>query len=439
MLEDIGKLPSVEHTITEAKTLTVFLYAHTWVLDLMRKFIGKDLVRSGVTMFATAYLNLKSLLDNKKQLMRLFRLDDLNEMGYLDKAKGKKASRIARSETFWKGVNSAVNFFEPLAIVLRRMDSDVPAMGFLYGCLLEAKNEISARFDNDLSKVQQIFEIIDKRWNNKLKTPLHRAGYYLNPHYYYPNKVDIELDESFRECLITCSTKMVDNVEVQDQIIQELQQYQDGDGTFGKEIAKRQLKNKHFDPAKWWLNHGTNTPRLRKLAARILSLTCSSSACERNWSTYEQVHTKRRKKLQHARMKDLIFVKFNSKLKQKRETKIRDPIEKTISNILEDEDNEWITGSRPNANSEQEQERSCAQGQGASSSQGAAAATQPKRRGVQLEQQGNRKRKKLIPVLEEVQTSSSESENVDLDLASSPAASDDDDDNSHSASFNLSD
>src|SRR5687768_11061898 len=100
-------------------------------------------------------------------------------------------------------------------------------------------------------------------------------------------------------------------------------------------------------------------------------------------------------------MKDLIFIKFNSKLKQKRETKNRDPIEKTISNILEDEDNEWITGSRPNANSEQEQERSCAQGQGASSSQGAAAATQPKRRGVQLEQQGNRKRKKLIPVLEE--------------------------------------
>lgn len=59
------------------------------------------------------------------------------------------------------------------------MDSDVPAMGFLYGCLLEAKNEISERFGNDQSKIQEVFAIIDKRWDSKLKTPLHRAGYYL--------------------------------------------------------------------------------------------------------------------------------------------------------------------------------------------------------------------------------------------------------------------
>uniref|UniRef100_K3ZC06 Uncharacterized protein n=1 Tax=Setaria italica TaxID=4555 RepID=K3ZC06_SETIT len=135
------------------------------------------------------------------------------------------------------------------------------------------------------------------------------------PHYYYPNKVDIEPDESFREGLITCITKMVDNVKVQDQIIQELQQYQDGDRTFGKEIAKRQWKNKHFDPAK----------------------------------------------------------------KRKQEQR---PCEKIVANVLEDQDNEWIIGSEPNANSEQEQEPSRAQ-----------AATQPKRRGVQLQQQGDRKRK----------------------------------------------
>ena len=248
MLEDIGKLPLVDQTITKAKSLTMFLYAHTRLLDLMRKFIGKDLVRSGITRFATAYLNLKSLQENKKQLMRLFRSDELNEMGYLNKVKGKKASKVALSDSFWKGVDNAVNFFEPLAIVLRRMDSDVPAMGFLYGCLLEAKNEISAWFDHESSKFQQVFEIIDKRWDNKLKTPLHRAGYYLNPYYYYPNKLDIELDGTFRDGLITCITKMVDNVDLQDQIIQELEQYQDEDGTFAKEIAKRQWKNKNFDP-----------------------------------------------------------------------------------------------------------------------------------------------------------------------------------------------
>jgi len=248
MLEDIGKLPLVDETISKARSLTVFLYAHTRVLDLMRNFLGKDLVRCGTTRFATAYLNLKSMQENKKQLMRLFRSDDMNEMGYLKKVKGKAANKIVKSDPFWKGVDCAINFFEPLVNVLRRMDSDVPAMGFLYGALLEAKNDISERFDNEEVKFQEVFNIIDKRWDNKLKSPLHRAGYYLNPYYYYPNKLEIELDETFREGLITCITKMVDKTDIQDQIISELEQYQDGDGSFGKEIARRQWRSKNFDP-----------------------------------------------------------------------------------------------------------------------------------------------------------------------------------------------
>jgi len=270
MLEDIGKMPKVAATISKAKCLTVFLYAHTRVLDLMRKYLSRDLVRCGVTRFATAYLNLKSLLENKKQLQMLFREDEVNELGYLKSVKGKKANKVVKSETFWKDVETAVNYFEPLATVLRRMDSDVPAMGFLYGYLLEAKNEISKRFNNDRKKFEEVFHFIDKRWDSKLKTPLHRAGYYLNPFYYYQNKVAIEENESFRDGVITCITKLVPNEDTQDKIIEELQKFQDAEGSFGKDIAKRQCKNINFDPgmknchlaqsafhflAKWCLNH----------------------------------------------------------------------------------------------------------------------------------------------------------------------------------------
>jgi hypothetical protein len=30
-------------------------------------------------------------------------------------------------------------------------------------------------------------------------------------------------------------------------------------------------------------------PKLKAFAVKVLSLTCSSSACERNWSTFNQV------------------------------------------------------------------------------------------------------------------------------------------------------
>lgn len=232
MLEDLGKLEPVEQTITSARQITNFLYAHTRVLDLMRKFLKKDLVRSGITRFATAYLNLKSLLDNKKELTRLFRSDELNELGYLKKDKGKKANKVVRSETFSKNVDIAVNFFEPLANVLRRLDSDVPAMGFFHGLMLEAKKEISERFDNDESRYKVAWDIIDKRWDSKLKTPLHLAGYYLNPYFYYPKKSEIEHDGSFRAGVINCITKMIGDEETQDKIIEELYMYQDQQGTF---------------------------------------------------------------------------------------------------------------------------------------------------------------------------------------------------------------
>ncbi|XP_042453930.1 uncharacterized protein LOC122038311 [Zingiber officinale] len=51
---------------------------------------------------------------------------------------------------------------------------------------------------------------------------------------------------------------------------------------------------------------------------KILSLTTSSSGCERNWSTFEGVHTKKRNRLDTNRLNNLVFVQFNAKLMNKK-------------------------------------------------------------------------------------------------------------------------
>ena len=121
----------------------------------------------------------------------------------------------------------------------------------MHGCMLDAKKEISVRFDNDKSRFLEVWDIIDKRWDSKLKTALHMAGYYLNPYYYYPNKLDIEIDGSFKEGLITCISKVVEDPIMQEEIIDEIDHYQEGIGSFGRDIAVRQRKNKKFDPGNW--------------------------------------------------------------------------------------------------------------------------------------------------------------------------------------------
>jgi len=88
-------------------------------------------------------------------------------------------------------------------------------------------------------------------------------------------------------------------------------------------------------------------------------------------------------------MKDLVFVKFNSRLKQKRDNKDKDPIEKPVHGVvLEDEDNEWITGIEPTEGDEEQEEQTEA------SSQGVAATSQREERTKRANQQKLRSRKR---------------------------------------------
>ena len=67
----------------------------------------------------------------------------------------------------------------------------------------------------------------------------------------------------------------------------------------------------------WWLTYGCSAPNLQKLAIRVLSQTCSASGCERNWSLFEHIHSKKRNRLEHQRMNDMAYVQCNSRLEQK--------------------------------------------------------------------------------------------------------------------------
>ncbi|TXG53907.1 hypothetical protein EZV62_019163 [Acer yangbiense] len=73
MLEGIGKLPRFKKIIDSAKTFTIFIYAHHKTLWMMRSFTKKkDIVRPGVTRFASAFLTLQSLVEKKDNLRAMF-------------------------------------------------------------------------------------------------------------------------------------------------------------------------------------------------------------------------------------------------------------------------------------------------------------------------------------------------------------------------------
>lgn len=66
----------------------------------------------------------------------------------------------------------------------------MPSMGWIYGDLENATEEIKLAIDSVEKKYLPIWKIIDKTWNDKLKGPLHRASYYLNPYFYYAKEIE---------------------------------------------------------------------------------------------------------------------------------------------------------------------------------------------------------------------------------------------------------
>ena len=70
-----------------------------------------------------------------------------------------------------------------------------------------------------------------------------------------------------------------------------------------------------FIAAEWLLMYGNYAPILRNLALKVLSQTASSSACERNWSTFSLIHTKQRNRLAYPRLQQFVFCYYNMKLK----------------------------------------------------------------------------------------------------------------------------
>jgi len=67
------------------------------------------------------------------------------------------------------------------------------------------------------------------------------------------------------------------------------------------------------DPVAWW-NGLCTSQSLRPIAARLLQLPPTSAACERNWSTFNHIHSKKRNRTTNERVEKLVAVTANLKL-----------------------------------------------------------------------------------------------------------------------------
>eukprot|EP00253_Pinus_taeda_P027219 PITA_27219 len=310
MLEDIGKIDWVKNSIDHAKSITKFIYNHTLILSLMRKHTGgKDIIKPAITRFATHFLTLQFMLSQHRNLQKMFSSDEWNKINCSNKQEGKELKKKVYEEIFWRKAAEIVKLVEPLVKVLRLVDGERLAMGFIYEALDQAKEKIKTVYKDRVAKYGPIWAIIDERWNNQLHRPIHAAG------------------------LIDCIDRMIPLESDQLEIHRQATTFSNASGTFGKNLAK--IAREADEPAQWWESFGGHCPELQ-----------SAIGCERNWSVFERIHTKKRNRLDKKRLNDLVYVQYNLRLRQNQLLNKRpdsDPV------VLEDIDPtlDWVVESRP--------------------------------------------------------------------------------------------
>ncbi|PHT89085.1 hypothetical protein T459_04198 [Capsicum annuum] len=97
----------------------------------------------------------------------------------------------------------------------------------------KAKETIQRGFDGVSRHYQKVLKIIDSRWTNKLKRPLHSAEYVLNSGLYFRSTMNEEKIAKVWESYYTCIETMVPDLSTQDLLLAELATYKTADGLFG--------------------------------------------------------------------------------------------------------------------------------------------------------------------------------------------------------------
>ena len=112
----------------------------------MRTFTKKhELHRPTITQFATSFLTLQSLYNQKQALIVMFSLEKWCSSKWAKKVEGVKArSTMLFDPNFWPHVAFCIKTTVPLVSDLREVDSEErPAMGYIYELMDSAEEKIA--------------------------------------------------------------------------------------------------------------------------------------------------------------------------------------------------------------------------------------------------------------------------------------------------------
>eukprot|EP01018_Ginkgo_biloba_P006648 Gb_37104 [translate_table: standard] len=279
LLHDLGKLTWVNESIRRGKTILNFVVNHRLTLSI-RKHATKELLRPCDTRFATYYIMLKRVVEEKASLRLIVCNNEWDKSPFSKTSKGKLVEEIILSNNFWDNDERVFNMCEPIVEMLCLIDGDTLCMGFIYDGMDRCENAIARVFNNVVDDYKLIWNMVDFRWK-MMHSPLHATTSYLDPRMFGLKRNE---DKEIMSGLYALIEKLNPYREVAKKVREQLKAYKLQEGIFESVAAKDDRTCVAL--GLWWDFYGAKAPELQCFAIRVLSQGSSATTCERNWSTF---------------------------------------------------------------------------------------------------------------------------------------------------------
>ena len=167
--------------------MIIFVYNHVVLLSWLRKRKGwTEILRPGVTRFATTFIALKSLHDHKHDLQALVTNRFFVDSKYSRDNKSRVAVSIILNNRFGNDCLIVVNLMSPLMRLLHIVDCDErPSMGYVYEDMYKVRLSINKLFNHNKRLYKTYTKIIKQHLDQQLKKSIHSIAYWLNPCFQY--------------------------------------------------------------------------------------------------------------------------------------------------------------------------------------------------------------------------------------------------------------
>ncbi|KAJ7981106.1 hAT transposon superfamily [Quillaja saponaria] len=307
LMEEIAELDWIKPVVLCSKEIEkcIIAFQSNYPSVLAENFKGSS--DSLFVKFAPSCYILQRVFELKQELQEIvvseewkqWKLNILEDIGSIE------ASILGAD--FWSRADFLSQICEPFLRLLAVLNIDRCVMGEVHEWRVQAFDAVRSK-GIDVGVLNQLEELLDNRWD-VLFSPLHAAGYILNPRYFGRGQTkDKIVMRGWKATLDRYESDSAGRRVLREQ----LSSYWRSEGSLGEEDAV-DCRDK-MDPVAWWENFGFETPHLQTLAIKILSQVSSVAMCEEISKDSDIPYQETANRLGVQRVEDLVFIRNNLRL-----------------------------------------------------------------------------------------------------------------------------